>query len=361
MTADPARYRRAMRQSLKLLAQKLLVRMGYTIRRLSDQERSAFMELQRPDATSFDEVFGSRSERLQELRRRYDAVDSPAAVHSVWAHRDSKANLVSTGLAGVDLTRFRASSSYVWNYYGLADAETERLKYYVFQQSVRSNDAAGLLGKLTEDGAFGCATFEFGDLPPVSRDLLDSVAEINFLQNHLAVLDRDDLRVLDIGAGYGRMAHRLLDANPGMTGYTCVDAVPESTFLCEFYLEHRGLAGRADVVPLDEVDERLDGRFDVALNIHSFSECTYDAVEWWLQRVQKLGIPNLMIVPNPNERFETDSDRFVTSEPDGSKRNYLPLLAELGYEQVARESLVDDTARSVLRVDDVMFLFKLSS
>ena len=335
--------------------------MGYTVRKLSPQELNAFMEFQRPDTTSFEDVFGDRTERLAELRRRYDAVDSPVAVHSVWAHRKSKANLVSTGLAGVDLTRFRASSSYVWNYYGMADAETERLKYFVFQQSVRSNDAAGLLGKLTEDGAFGCPTFEFDGAAPVSRDLLDSVAEINFLQRHLGVLDRADVRVLDIGAGYGRMAHRLLQANPQMTGYTCVDAVPESTFLCEFYLDFRGLADRADVIPLDEVDQRLDGRFDVALNIHSFSECTYDAVEWWLQRVRKLDIPYLMIVPNPDERFETDNDRFVTSQPDGSKRNYLPLLSELGYEQVARESLVDDTSRSVLRVDDVMFLFKLRS
>ena len=345
--------------SLKRLVQYALVRLGYTVRRLSPQERHAFMELQRPDTTAFDEVFGDRRERLEELRRRYAAVESPAVAHSVWAHRKSKANLVSTGLAGVDLTRFRASSSYVWNYYGMADSETERLKYYVFQQAVRSNDAAGLLDTLTEDGAFGCPTFDLGAATPVSRDLLDSVAEINFLQRHVGVLDRADVRVLDIGAGYGRIAHRMLEANPEMTGYTCVDAVPESTFLCEFYLEFRGLTDRADVIPLDEVDQRVDGWFDVALNIHSFSECTYEAVEWWVQRVWKLGIPHLMIVPNPDERFESDTDRFVSSEPDGSERNYLPLLADLGYEMVAREPLVDDVARSLLAVDDVMFLFTL--
>ena len=348
-----------MRESIKRLTQKILFRMGYAVRRLSDQERGAFIEFQRPDTSTFDDVFGDRQGRLEELRRRYAAVDSPAAVHSVWAHRKSQANLVSTGLAGVDLTRFRASSSYVWNYYGTADAEAERLKYYVFQQAVRSNDAAGLLATLTEDGAFGCKTFDFEGMAPVSRDLLDSVSEINFLQRHVGVLDRGDVRVLDIGAGYGRMAHRLLEANPELTRYTCVDAVPESTFLCEFYLEFRGLADRTDVIPLDEVDERLDGRFDVALNIHSFSECTHDAVEWWLQRVRKLGVPNLMIVPNPDERFQADSDRFVTSEPDGSTRNYLPLLGELGYEVVAREAVVGDTERSLLAVDDVMFLFRL--
>ena len=289
--AGASRYRRAMRVSLKRLTQKILFRMGYAVRRLSDQERSAFIEFQRPDTSTFDEVFGDRQGRLEELRRRYAAVDSPAAVHSVWTHRKSKANLVSTGLAGVDLTRFRASSSYVWNYYGAADSETERLKYYVFQQAVKSTDTAGLLGKLMEDGAFGCPTFEFDGTGPVSRDLLDSVAEINFLQRHVGVLDRGDVRVLDIGAGYGRMAHRLLEANPALTGYTCVDAVPESTFLCEFYLTFRSLADRSEVIPLDEVRERLTGPFDVALNIHSFSECTYAAVEWWMHRVRKLRDP----------------------------------------------------------------------
>lgn len=348
-----------MRQTLKRLVHTVLVRLGYTVRRLSPQERSAFMELQRPDTTAFGDVFGDRAERLDELRRRYAAVNTPAAVHSVWAHRKSKANLVSTGLAGVDLTRFRASGSYVWNYYGATDAEAERLKYYVFHQSVKSADAAGLVGKLTEDGAFGCPTFTFGGSGPISRDLLDSVAEITFLQNHVGVLDRGDIRVLDIGAGYGRMAHRMLEANPALTGYTCVDAVPESTFLCEYYLEFRGLDDRSEVIPLDEVDARLTGPFDVALNIHSFSECTYAAVEWWMHRVRSLEVPYLMIVPNPDERFETDADRFVSSEPDGSKRDYLPLLAELGYEMAAREPLVDDDARSVLGVDDVMFLFKL--
>lgn len=303
-----------------------------------------------------DAVFGSDLARLDELRQRYVAVKSPAAVHSVWAHRGSKSNLVSAGLAGIDLTRFRASSSYVWNYYG-SETEASRLKYYVFQQAVKAADVAGLLGQLKEDGAFGCATFEFDGTGPISRDLLDSIAEINFLQRHLGVLDRSDLSILDIGAGYGRMAHRLLEANPNLSGYTCVDAVPESTFLCEYYLKFRGLADRADVVPLDEVDERLTGPYDVALNIHSFSECTHAAVEWWLQRVGSLEVQNLMIVPNPIELNSPDHNRFVTSEADGSKRNYLPLLTDMGYEMSAREPLVDEAARSLLGIDDVMFLF----
>lgn len=341
---------------LKRLALQVLFRMGYAVRRLSDDERNAFIEFQQPSEDAIKAVFGDRIQRLDELRRRYAAVTSPAAVHSVWANRKSKDNLVSAGLAGFDLTRFRASNSYVWNYYGADGAEAARLKYYLFQQAIRSHDDAHLLDRLTEDGAFGCPTFEFGDSGTLSRDLLDSVAEINFLQRHVGVLDRD-VRVLDIGAGYGRMAHRMLDANPLISRYTCVDAVPESTFLSEFYLEHRGLAHRADVIPLDKIDARLTGPFDVALNIHSFSECTYAAVEWWLRRVADLGIANLMIVPNPNNRFASDPERFVSSEADGSHRDFYPLLTSLGYELTAREPLVDDMTRSLLGVEDVLFLF----
>lgn len=345
--------------SPKWMVQYALLRAGYTVRRLSSEERQAFLELQRPEGADED-IAGLDLAHLDDLRRRYDALDIPAAVHSVWAHRRASRTSVSRGLAGFDLTRFRASSSYVWNYYG-TESETARLKYFIFQQAVKAADAAGLLGRLTEDGAFGCPTFEFDETGTISRDLLDSVAEINFLQRHLDVLGRADVHVLDIGAGYGRMAHRLLEANPRLTGYTCVDAIPESTFLSEFYLNHRGLADRSNVVPLDEVETRVTGPFDIALNIHSFSECTYAAVEWWLRLVRRLEIPRLMIVPNPDPRFRTDEDRFVSSEPDGSKRNFLPLLTELDYEIVDRQPLVDPGAAALLGVDDVMFLFELRS
>lgn len=339
----------------KRLLQHALFRLGYKVQRLNPEERSAFVQFQRPDDTAIETVFGSDADRLQELRERYALVRSPAVAHSIWANRKSQSNLTDIGLAGVDLTRFRASSSYVWNYYGDGTADLARLQYYVFAQAVKAGDSAGLLDRLEEDGAFGCTTFDFESIGRVSRDLLDSVAEINFLQRHLDVLDRDDLRVLDIGAGYGRLAHRLLDANPRMAGYTCVDAVPESTFLSEFYLKFRGLQDRVDVVALDTVDERLKGeQFDVAINIHGFSECTFAAIEWWLQRVRRSNVPHLMIVPN-------EEDRFLSTEVDGSRRDYRPLLTDLGYDVVAAEPVFDSTVRSLLGVADMMFLFRLTT
>ena len=86
----------------------------------------------------------------------------------------------------------------------------------------------GLLPQLVEDGAFGAPIFDFPGRPPVSRDLLDSVNELLYLDRKLDIVDRSELRVLDIGAGYGRLAHRMAQLVPGLADYACVDAIPES-------------------------------------------------------------------------------------------------------------------------------------
>jgi SAM-dependent methyltransferase len=225
------------------------------------------------------------------------------------------------------------------------------LKYFVFAQYVRSRDANDLLARLDEDGAFGCWTFEYPGFPLVSRDLLDSVNELNFLDRQMGLLRRTGLRVLDIGAGYGRMAYRMTQV-ADVADYCCLDAVPESTFLCDYYLRHRRCVPPARVVPLPDVDTALAGAgFDLALNIHSFSECTFDAVEWWFERLARLRVPYLLIVPN-------DGDRLLALDPDGTRRDFAPVVAAAGYELCASERVIDDDAASaLLRHDDRFLLF----
>jgi len=341
-------------QQLKRAIQRSFYKLGYKIQRVTEEERKAFFQFEQDAAGPTPEgVFGAGLQRLGELRQRYEAVRLPVALHSVWGARKSAGSIADVGLDGVDLRRFRGHSSYVWDY-GSSTLEATRLKYYLFAEAVRRKDAAGLLDQLNEDGAFGCTTFEYAGIGRVGRDLLDSVVEINFLHRHLGLLERDDLGVLDIGAGYGRMAHRLLQANPRQQVYTCVDAVPESTFLCEYYLKFRGLQDRAEVVPLDEVETRLlRSKYSLALNIHSFSECTYAAIEWWLQRIRQLGVRYLMIVPN-------DQAQFLSTEPDRSRRDYAPLLQSLGYQPVAQEPVFEDeNVQALVGVRDIMFLFEL--
>jgi len=335
---------------------RLLRRRGYHLTRVSGGELAELDAYERRLAENAAPVsFNEAVSRLVELKKRYEAVTLPIANHSLWSSRAASRPNPRAGWSqgGIEVFRGGGRNSYVGPY-GATDPLRARLLLFIFANSVRQRDGAGLLGRLREDGAFGCPTFEFPGLGRVSRDLLDSILEINFLERHAGILHRPGLRVLDIGAGYGRLAHRMLEARPDIASYACVDAVADSTFLCELYLRHRGLLDRVDVVPMDELDRVLrPGSFDLALNIHSFSECTYAAVEWWLQRLGEMRVPLLMIVPN-------QPDQFLAVEPDGRRRDYREVLARTGYSEVAREPVFDDPAVRELLVKDTMHLFRLS-
>jgi hypothetical protein len=286
-----------------------------------------------------------QSPRLRELRAAYANSGLPVTVPSIW----------NDDLLGreLDLRYFRGETPFVWHYRELPRAMF--LKYFIFAEYVRARDRHDLLGRLGEDGAFGCWSFQYADYPRISRDLLDSVNEISFLDRHLGVMERPGLRVLDIGAGYGRSAHRMVRALPDLADYCCVDAVPESTFVCEYYLRHRGCAPPARVVPLHELEGALEpGHFDLAVNIHSFSECTYEAIAWWMAEIERLRIPNLLIVPN-------DPDELLAFERDMSRRDFRPLVEAAGYDLKVCEPVVDDPAvRELLRLPDQFFLFHRS-
>ena len=249
--------------------------------------------------------------RVLELERRYRG--HPAAARSEW----SDAYIA----AQVPLPYFRGDSAYVWQ---LRERHDEA-SYALTTLYARQHDRLGLLGRLGEDGAFGAHTYDVDGLC-VSRDLLDSVAELTFLDDALALAQAAELTVLDVGAGYGRFAHRATEA---FEGVTCVaaDGVPLSTFLCEYYLGHRG-AERAEVVPLDEVTEHLDGRrIDLAVNVHSFSECPLASIEWWLDALAAADVRHLFVVPNNGERF-------LSTEVGGDKRDFRPAIEARGFRLV---------------------------
>ena len=188
---------------------------------------------------------------------------------------------------------------------------------------MESRDELGLLKHLREDGLFGAWTFQFGSRPPVSRDLLDSVNEINYLDAQMGLSSIEDLAVLDIGAGYGRLAHRMSEALPQLARYDCTDGVAVSTFLCEYYTKFRGLTDAVRVVPLTDV-ETLAERYHLAVNVHSFSECSLAAIEWWLDRLAQRDIEWLLIVPNT-------VGELLSTELDGSRRDFRPPIEAAGY------------------------------
>jgi SAM-dependent methyltransferase len=282
--------------------------------------------------------------RLLELREAYAASGlPPATAASRWS-----AEAVESFL---DLRWFRGESLITWHYRELP--RVSELKFFVLLEHVRQKDRLGLLDRLREDGAFGCWTFEYPGHGRVSRDLLESINELSFLDRELGVSGRESFSVLDVGAGYGRLAHRFAEAFPQLADYCCVDAIAESSFVCEYYLRHRGVAPPARVVGLHEVESALEpGSFDLAVNIHSFSECPYAAVAWWIEQLARLEVPRLLIVPNhPTE--------LLTLEADGSHRDFAPALREAGYELRAREPVLDDPAvRSLVGVEDQFHLFE---
>jgi len=282
--------------------------------------------------------------RLQDLRHRYAALTVDAVAHSLWNE-----DYISSEVL---LDEFRAHSAYVWTHQELS--RPTQLKYFLYAQYAKSK-AAPLLARLHEDGAFGAMCYDFEVAGRVSRDRLDSTIELDFLDRHLQILTRPQLRVLDIGAGYGRLAHRTCEAGAQVADYVCVDAIPESTFLAEYYTGFRGLRDRVRVVPLDELVKHgaaTLGRFDLAINVHSFSECSYAAIRWWIARLQELEVPNLFIVPN------TDS-RFISTESDGTRKDFLPLLEQAGYRVAAHEPLFDDAdLLRLLSITDQLYLFR---
>lgn len=255
--------------------------------------------------------------RLAELRRRYEK--HPAAAHTQW----SEANL----LQDLALERFRGENNY---YYQVRYSPSPQT-YLVTAHYVRDTDRLGLFGRLTEDGMFGAYTVPFENGYLVSRDLLDSINQINVINRLLGRTSGGPLRLLDIGAGYGRLAHRLAEALPEAEA-VCTDGVPISTFLCEFYIRFRGVQDRVRVVPLDEVQAALTGQhFSLVTNIHSFSECRKSVIAWWLDTIARVDVGRMLIVPNLKSAFQSVEDR-------GSE-DFFDLFGKFGWRLTHKEPI----------------------
>ena len=225
-----------------------------------------------------------------------------------------------------DLLYFRGDNCYVWQFQDNNTPGKCALTYLY----LRTIDTLGLFDVLTEAGDYGVFTFPTGDTDSegnnnfVSRDLLDSVCELLFLERALQISRRPGLKVLDIGAGYGGLAYRVVTALSNIDTYFCIDAIPESTFVSGYYLSEKA-AERKRVIAFDAQEDLVPGTIDLAVSIHSFSECSIEAVDYWLSRCAELKIEYLFIVPN------------VSGEGGKAVRlmggtDISPLLAQRGYQ-----------------------------
>jgi SAM-dependent methyltransferase len=212
------------------------------------------------------------------------------------------------------LDNFRAHCGYLWT-------RESPFRYKTAARYISRFDHLGLLRLLGEDNAFGCPTYTWNGVD-VSRDKLDSIMEIYYLIRKLGLGVCDPVKVLDIGAGYGRLAHRFTTLFKN-SEYYCVDAIPISTFLCEFYLKFRKVK-RGHVVPFDQIDTLKKQRFDFAINVHSFPEQTRDSIECWMSLLDSLDLKRLVVVDH--------TGRWLTMElPDNHWSCYFPTLQKHGW------------------------------
>lgn len=242
--------------------------------------------------------------RLLQLESDYAALDLPFG-HTQWKDHQN---------VGVDIANFRANGAYLGQ--GGLNREAQYRAMYDYVVSI---DRYHFLDTLTEDNDFGTLTYEY-DGKVVSRDLCDSIMEMSFIKEALGEFPR---RWLDVGAGYGRLAHRMAVAAPD-TVVWCTDAVPVSTFLCEFYLSYRQVSH--GILPLPTILTLDPGQIDLACNIHSFSEMSASAISFWLDKLVLWNVPYFFLVPHDS--------RFVCVNEDGSIGDFRPLLDQHGYKLI---------------------------
>lgn len=331
-------------QWFKRQAKTTLARSGYVVSRLDDKSRryvAVTHNAEVPLPPGAESTLRADNPELLALQRSYARMESAATASTQWTSRFLKKNL--------SLAWFRGDNAYVWQFRvlrGSADAQM-----YLSLLDVQSRDRLGLLDRLTEDGLFGAWTFTFGDRRPVSRDLLDSVNEINYLDARIGLSTMPALRVLDIGAGYGRLAHRMSAALPDLERYDCIDGVAVSTFLCNYYTGFRDLPPSVRVLPVHD-HEKLEESYDLAVNIHSFAECSRETIQWWLDRISERRIDWLLIVPNTPEEL-------LSTEADGTKLEFRSLVQAAGYELVdCRRTHESPEMLDLIDVRDKFYLFR---
>jgi len=228
----------------------------------------------------------------------------------------------------IDPERFRATPAYL-----CTDGYDHRKVFdWIF-----AHDNRRLFGALKalgdEDGAFGAEIIRYRGCA-LSRDRLDTAIELWLLGEWLG--GEKIGRVLDIGAGYGRLLSALHFVWRGVEALG-IDPVRESREAARKYLAHPGT--RASILSpadLDTVEDILDApaRFDLALNVHVWSECTLGEVLRWLGWLYDRRVPRIFVVPHthPNRAPWENLGTWDEKDGGGGGAQYGAHLEAMGYE-----------------------------
>jgi SAM-dependent methyltransferase len=304
----------SMRKYLGLPVERRLQALGIRLQGRSSRSQLSLLEPEKPSDPLIVDM-----DLYQKLWIDYSNHPlSKVTSHDFWyPGRDAK-----NPVKDIDLKRFRGDNAYVWQ---LKSIDVTRLAISALY--TETCDPHGVLSRTREDGDFGVQCIRLNDRL-WSRDLIDSVLEINFLIDHLPTGSLDSMRIIDVGAGYGRLLHRLADATENSQLYGA-DGVALSTVISKAYVDYLKQDSRISILTLAQVDAYSDG-FDLATNVHSFSEMPLTIVEGWLDWLEKRGVKYLFVVPN----------KSGPSLNDGT--NFMPQVLQRGFELVATRPKFED-------------------
>jgi len=234
----------------------------------------------------------------------------------------------------IDLNNFRGDNDFLYQtrYYGEAAYRSGFL-------AALSQDALGVISSSPETNDYGAECFQI-EGRWVSRDIIDSTIELNFLNNHVDLNQFASINVLDIGCGYGRLGRRILDTLQNVS-YFGVDVTFQALEASRIYLERHIESKRAFIFDQKEI-EATTNVFDIAINIHSFSEMTPDYVQFWLNFAYERQVEYLFVVPN-NNRLATN--RGTKLMPIFLRSGFAPFVESRKYldEQHNRTAIYPDT------------------
>ena len=267
-----------------------------------------------PNTTAENLILNMKNEEYKKLYNLYFKVKGDQSFWLDWFDE-------------ADFRNFKGENVFVTQLSGL---KSIRKAYENTVTYAIKKDQLGLMEIFDEDRKFGVENVKIGN-ESFSRDRVDSVIEINFFSCMMGISSGYKLRLVDIGAGYGRLAHRVLQAFPDAYVF-CGDVVPQAAFLCNFYMKFKGFNSlKYKCGSYDEL--ALEGPFDIAVNIHSFSEAPLDSIKKWLDIVS-LKAKYIFIVPS--------GDELLSLEHDGSRLSYINYLIYLGYQLINKSNKYGD-------------------
>lgn len=159
----------------------------------------------------------------------------------------------------------------------------------------------------------------------ISQDLANTSLEVAAMRRALG--SRPVTRVLEVGAGYGRTAHALLNLYPECV-YTIVDIEPALS-ISKWYLTQLFPASRLRFIAADRANGGDIGRADLAVSISSLQEMTPRQIGDYLSLFDTTAAGGTIFLKQWTRWHNTADDVMATFEEYPIPRRWTRVLHEV--------------------------------